>query len=1617
MSERSCPVSGAARGQCPASHDSSATTSAAAAGPRGCAFSGYTQPGDVRAAFSIPESADAEQWLRQRERKAINEILYPDFPTPKELNQTQNIDTIPAADLDLLAVALGAPARQVILRAQEIGPRTGWKDGFLTTEYGFVPPDMNVHVAALARSPGRIWSDLCERVPGCLARGRLRECVAALPLVEGTIENIPDQALWAALVALGMLCSIYRWEERNEGINVLSSSAKIDVEMSDDVILELKGIPKTIGLPYFQISKRMGRAIPHLSFPDQSSYNVKIIDPTSTYPYVARFENMELRWPMFGERSEIAFLKGCADTSGSFQHGPDAIANCQEHVMTRNVEGLLREMVRLKEILEQMPNAFHSISPNPSSGENYVAADRWTLWGNFSTPLSKRTPAASGLQFPPYLLMDAFLGRKKYSSFLGAEAVHLRAWQPSNLRAFIAAVEYHYSVPEFVMKSGDSRLMGVLDGIIEAYTGERGFMGVHRYKVWGILSVAAKCGRAGTNGNSGSGDTDGRPWEETHRQFADAMKERLEVYRGKNLVEPHQMRGSFEECRYPSSILSRSQVDGDASRTIAKVTLDLQDTGVTFQPGDRLAVMPLNGWDECAKVLLALGLEDMLEVPVMLTPLWTRFAEHLGSIRRTPPPSLTVKDIIRRGHLAPLTKELVLKVHALLQGSSSIVVQALSTPEWPIRGSLGDLLQASVLDTPPDIWDQAFSLMGGLHWLGDLVHVEVPRTYSISQFSNDLLPSTLDLSVSRAVYEQSSLFSSGKAATRCGVGSGFLNPFIEPSDEPSPIDEEVLIGVSKPVAFHLPLDGAAPCAYFAGGSGIAPFRSFWQARISRGNVGRNILYLGVQSRDKFCYEEELREHVSAGHMEVHTAFSRDNRGLVYDAARHQLTEKAIAPRYIDALIIEQSSTICDLVMSKKQGGLGGYLYVCGSVAVFDSVMTGIRKAVYNQQTTTMDSTDDIINTAFAERRFMLDIFMTPKPLPCNTPTITLSQLAKHTGHRAGTGIWIAVHGKVYDVTSFCPMHPGGTLIIKSNAGVDCSKSFDDLAHTNNPEVSSLLTKYYIGDLAPKPEYPGTLYEISRFYDLWQDYLRTVVETLVAQQFEMNTIMDKDIDASLDPTAYWTQGNILSIRAVKRFYQYQSRLLQGGFAALFGPKFQELVLKLSFGLANLSSDGAATRLPDVLGIIARAKTSDDAVATSRQVSLVGEFVTDSRGAHFHEKGIMSYARTSVELDISLLEDIRDEVTQGMDAFGAVMSLNLTSESRVTSALIMVLMQILERMAQRLQVFYSKLATYSVHQPAIERNPARTRWHIVRQRVRDGSLFILTQDALLDSSPSFFESVIMMIQQTLKETKPPMPAKASDDHHRGRTTLASRHTEQAKAAQSGGVPMLQAHEDGVAVRNMSTFISRNMRSIRRLSRLPANDLPDFSEISPQVPAGHPLMNRNLADFTPPTSRDTSRSPELPMPSRTGKEEETRRDRRFRPGSLASSTMGSGMLPSRPPSPPSSVAPVSDGATAALTSKMGSLNTRPRPHDLVSSVYTSSTPSASPGGSSVASSSFVMMRPGGQTIIPASSAAGPSRPDTGSSSRSRSRSASNALKSFKLPRWNNSRAETEPVPGAQL
>jgi len=307
----------------------------------------------------------------------------------------------------------------------------------------------------------------------------------------------------------------------------------------------------------------------------------------------------------------------------------------------------------------------------------------------------------------------------------------------------------------------------------------------------------------------------------------------------------------------------------------------------------------------------------------------------------------------------------------LFQNTSQTIQKILTSNEWPVKGSVGDLLQTAIAEVSEHIWDGAFDLTN-LAWLPKLITPEVPRTYSISNSSSELLPSFIDLTVYRTESTRDPIFEGIKPDLPLyGVSSGFLNPNPERFDPyDTTDDQEVLIGVSRPVQFQLPPSPRVPLAMFAGGSGIAPFRSFLQKRIET-SVGRNILFLGVQSREKFLHEDALQRLVRSGSLELHTAFSRDRRGLVYNPAMRELEEQDMDPRYIDSAIIEEGRLVSELVMSRGQGGLGGYLYICGSVSVYETVMVGIKQAIRKYQASIHSSADLLLATAFAERRFML----------------------------------------------------------------------------------------------------------------------------------------------------------------------------------------------------------------------------------------------------------------------------------------------------------------------------------------------------------------------------------------------------------------------------------------------------------------------------------------------------------------------------------------------------------------------------------------------------------------------------------------------------------------------
>ncbi|KAI9219950.1 fatty acid desaturase-domain-containing protein [Blastocladiella britannica] len=88
--------------------------------------------------------------------------------------------------------------------------------------------------------------------------------------------------------------------------------------------------------------------------------------------------------------------------------------------------------------------------------------------------------------------------------------------------------------------------------------------------------------------------------------------------------------------------------------------------------------------------------------------------------------------------------------------------------------------------------------------------------------------------------------------------------------------------------------------------------------------------------------------------------------------------------------------------------------------------------------------------------------------PSNGRKIATTELAQHN---MPSSAWVAVRGKVYDVTSFLGRHPGGTDVLLFAAGRDATQVFESY---HQLKVAATLPKYYIGDLADNelPVFPA-----------------------------------------------------------------------------------------------------------------------------------------------------------------------------------------------------------------------------------------------------------------------------------------------------------------------------------------------------------------------------------------------------------------------------------------------------------------------------------------------------------------------------------------------------------------
>ena len=283
---------------------------------------------------------------------------------------------------------------------------------------------------------------------------------------------------------------------------------------------------------------------------------------------------------------------------------------------------------------------------------------------------------------------------------------------------------------------------------------------------------------------------------------------------------------------FMSRVLSVRRLNGAGSaKEVNHVELSLEDSGLEYQVGDALGVLPQNCPDLVDQVLLALDCdgEEPVNTPSGERPLRTALLRNydLGK------PSA---DLLRLLELPP-------------DENPHHVIDALCASHVKLEAGV---------------------FTGALRKLQ-------PRLYSISS-SPKAHPGQVHLTVGAVRYET-------HGRTRKGACSTFLA-------ERALSAGTVGVFVHQNTAFRLPADSAAPVIMIGPGTGIAPFRAFLEERAATGAVGRNWLFFGDQHADTdFLYREEIESWLNCGLLtRLETAFSRDQAEKIY--VQHRMLEYA-----------------------------------------------------------------------------------------------------------------------------------------------------------------------------------------------------------------------------------------------------------------------------------------------------------------------------------------------------------------------------------------------------------------------------------------------------------------------------------------------------------------------------------------------------------------------------------------------------------------------------------------------------------------------------------------------------------------------------------------------------
>jgi sulfite reductase (NADPH) flavoprotein alpha-component len=364
---------------------------------------------------------------------------------------------------------------------------------------------------------------------------------------------------------------------------------------------------------------------------------------------------------------------------------------------------------------------------------------------------------------------------------------------------------------------------------------------------------------------------------------------------------------------FPARLLVNRRLNEGSEKETRHYEISLEGSGLSYEAGDALGVLPVNCAGAVSAMLQALGCD--------------------GEEAVTSPDG---KDLSLRLALATCY-EIARPGAELLQAiaSHNPSLASLLAPErkddlkaWIWGRDIIDLL----LETPQARFEPAQFVA--------LLKKLAPRLYSIAS-SPKAHPGQVHLTINTVRYQ-----SHGRA--RKGLGSTFLADRVGDADF-------VKVFVQPSHGFKPPERSDAPMIMVGPGTGVAPFRSFLHERRATGAKGRNWLFFGEQrSATDFYYRDELEQMLSDRHLtKLSTAFSRDQSEKIYVQRR----------------LLENAGELWSWLQE------GAHFYVCGDASrMAKDVDAALHQAVAQAGQLGSGGAVEYVNKMRSEKRYQRDVY-------------------------------------------------------------------------------------------------------------------------------------------------------------------------------------------------------------------------------------------------------------------------------------------------------------------------------------------------------------------------------------------------------------------------------------------------------------------------------------------------------------------------------------------------------------------------------------------------------------------------------------------------------------------